>query len=159
MDGERPMRRADRQISREEGLRILQGGEYGFLATADAAGRPYGVPMSYVVAGGALYIHCAKEGRKADNIRQRPEVSFTVVGRTRPVFNKNFSTLYESAMVFGRLAEVTDEGEKSRILAALAEKYLPGHLGGEGEAIIRRSLGRTAVYALALDHLTAKAKR
>ncbi len=155
---EKPMRRKDRQRTPAEGLAILKNGEYGVLATADAAGQPYGVPLSYIVRDGRLYFHCAHEGHKIDNIRANPRACFTVVGRTRPVYDKNFTTLFESVIVFGELFAVEDEKEKYDLLQALAEKYLPEYMDRAGESI-NKSLARTAVYGLSMEVVTAKAKR
>ncbi len=152
---ERAMRRKDRQRTSSEGLAILKDGEYGVLATADAEGQPYGVPLSYIVKGGRIYFHCAPEGHKIDNIRANPRASFTVVGKTRPVYGKNFTTLFESVIVFGELGPVVDEKEKYGLLYELAEKYLPDYMD-RAEASIKASLARTAVYGLTIEALTTK---
>ena len=152
------MRRKDRQRSLEEGLVILSNGEYGVLATADAAGQPYGVPLSYIVKDGRLCFHSAGEGHKIDNLAANPQASFTVVGRSKPVYTGNFTTLFESVIVFGTVLEILDEQEKYDILYRLADKYLPDDLD-KADGDIRRSLTRTAVYGLTMDVVTVKAKR
>lgn len=154
----RPIRRKDRILPEAEARELLRNGEYGFLATVGEDGLPYGVPLSYVLLDGGLYLHSARDGRKVDNIRFCQDVSFTVVGKTEPVYTKNFTTYYESVMVFGTIREVTDADEKSRSLYALAEKYLPEHLD-KAESDIRASLSRTAVYRLEINAVTGKAKK
>lgn len=154
----KPMRRNDRQRSESEALAILRNGEYGILATVDVDGQPYGVPLSYIARGGFVYFHCAHEGHKIDNLKLNPKASFTVVGRTRPVYDKNFTTMYESVVIFGEVAEIVDEREKYDILYALAEKYLPDYMD-KAEGGIAKSLARTAVYGLSMDAVTAKARR
>ena len=155
---EYPMRRKDRALTDAEARALLEKGEYGFLATVGDDGLPYGVPLSYVLMDGKLYFHSAMQGRKIDNLAHCPQVSFTVVGQTRPVYTKNFTTWYESVMAFGPVAAVTDEDEKFRALYALAGKYLPEHMD-KAEGDIRHSLARTAVYAMTIDILPGKAKR
>lgn len=137
---------------------LLEKGEYGFLATVGEDGLPYGVPLSYVILDDAVYLHSARDGRKVDNLRFCRDVSFTVVGKTEPVYAKNFTTYYESAMVFGTVGEVTDADEKFRVLYALAEKYLPEHLD-KADNDIRHSLSRTAIYRLDIEAVTGKAKK
>lgn len=154
-----PMRRADRALSREEARCILEKGEYGFMSTIGQDGFPYGVPLSYVVEGDWIYFHCALEGRKIRNITQCPKVCFTVVGTVQAVYDKGFSTLYESAMVFGAVQRVDDEQEKHRILFALAEKYLPDHVATHAEQDIARSHANTGVYGIRIGQLTGKARR
>lgn len=155
---ERTMRRKDRQISEEESLDVLRRAEYGVLCTTDGTGLAYGVPLSYALREGTIYFHCARLGRKIDNIRRNPQVSFVVVGETQPVYDDNFSTYFESVMVFGAAREVTDDAEKYTALQALAEKYLPEHMD-KADHDIKHSWKRTAVYAVSLDHITGKAKR
>lgn len=153
-----PMRRKDRAISTTEARDLLEKGEYGFLATTGNDGLPYGVPLSYVLLQDRLYFHSAMNGRKLDNIRFCKQVSFTVVGDTEPVYTKNFTTYFESVMVFGAMHEVTDADEKFQALYALAAKYLPDYLD-RAEADIRASFSHTAVLCLPIEEMTGKAKR
>ena len=76
----RPMRRAERQIPDEAGIRaILERCRVCRLALWDEEG-PYIVPMSYGYrwdeGGLKLYFHCAGEGRKLDALRRDPRVAF-----------------------------------------------------------------------------------
>lgn len=152
------IRRKDRALTEACARELLQKCEYGVMATVDAGGRPYAAPLSYIANDEAVYFHCAHEGHKIDNIVANPQVCFTVVGQTRPVYAKNFTTWYESVVVFGRVSPVTDPAEKTRILMLLAEKYLPEHMD-KAPADIAKSLARTAVYRIAIEHITGKAKR
>ena len=152
------MRRKDRRLSDEESAALLARGEYGVMAAVDPKGLPYGVPLSYVWRDGLVYFHSALQGYKIDSIRANGTVAFTVVGHTRPVYEKNFTTWYESVMVFGQVAEIADPDEKYAILHALAEKYLPDHMD-KAEEDIKRSLPRTLVYAITPERITGKARR
>ncbi|MDL2219421.1 pyridoxamine 5'-phosphate oxidase family protein [Ruminococcaceae bacterium OttesenSCG-928-O06] len=153
-----PMRRRDRALPADETLALLQAGEYGILATASAAGLPLATPLSYVLLDGALYFHCAKTGQKLDNLAAQPAVCFCVVGATRPVYDDNFTTLYESVVVHGTAALVQDATEKYRALAALCQKYLPAHMH-HAEADIAGSFSVTQVVRIAPEEITGKAKR
>jgi nitroimidazol reductase NimA-like FMN-containing flavoprotein (pyridoxamine 5'-phosphate oxidase superfamily) len=155
---ERGMRRKDRAIGEREALELLGRGRYGVLATVGEEGEPYAVPLSYVFREGKLYFHCAPTGRKIDNLRYRSRVGFTVVGKVEPVFENNFSTNYESAMVSGTASEVADEKEKYAALYALAEKYLPEHLD-KADAYIKRAFPDVAVYAIEIERTSGKARR
>jgi len=154
----RPIRRKDRALSPEDCAELLNRGEYGVLATADAAGQPYAVPMSYVVMGRRLYFHSAREGHKIDNIQDNPRASFAVVGETKPAYISSFSTYYESVVVFGPLVLIEEEKEKRESLVALAEKYLPEHMD-KAESDINRGYSRTAVYALEMEIVSGKANK
>ncbi|MDL2316724.1 pyridoxamine 5'-phosphate oxidase family protein [Desulfovibrio sp. OttesenSCG-928-A18] len=152
------MRRKERRLSPEEAMGVLERGEYGVLALNAEQGFPYAVPLSYVLMNGALYFHSAMDGRKSRALALDRRVCFTVVGAVAPVFDKDFSTYYESAMVFGRATLVRDAEEKLRSLMALAEKYLPEHMD-KAEASIRHSFARTAVYRIGIELLSGKSKR
>lgn len=153
---EHPMRKAERQLGREEAERILTEGEYGVLCTCGTEGEPYGVPLSYVYREGRISFHCAPAvGHKVAHLEQNARVCFTVVGKTE-VLPAHFSTKYESAIAFG-WAVLEEEG-KVEALRALVRKYAPAFLE-EGEAYIRRALERVAVYTIHVERLTAKGRR
>jgi cytidylate kinase len=152
------MRRKDRALTRAQCLDILRRGEYGVLALNTPEGWPYALPISYVLMDAAVYFHSALDGRKIQAARADGKACFTVVGDTHPVYARNFTTYFESAMVFGRLVPVLDEEEKYNSLMALAAKYLPAHMD-KADADIRHSFSRTAVFKLPLELLTGKAKR
>lgn len=150
----RPMRRTERQMDLPWTQALLARGEYGLLATSDPAGQPYAVPISYVYDGAeSIYIHCAPEGHKLDNLRANPQACFTVVGRTR-VLPAQFSTVYESAIAFGRVNELEGE-EKRNALLLIAEKYNPGQPAANA-AYIAANFERVAVLHFTIAHLTGK---
>ena len=154
----RPMRRKDRAMPPEEAWQLLKTAEYGVLSTAGADGQPYGVPLSFVVVGQALYFHCALQGQKIDNLAHEPRASFCVVGKTQPVYDNSFTTNFESAVACGSIAKVEEPRERNDALLALCEKYLPQHMDkAPGE--IAHSGAVTAVYKMTLDHVTGKARR
>ena len=112
----REMRRKDRQLTEEEAMDVVRKGEYGVLATVGDDGKPYSVPLSYVLdeEKGALYFHgTAAGGQKMDNILANPSVCFTVVMDTE-VLPAQFSTKYYSANVFGTAKVVEEEEEKKK---------------------------------------------
>jgi nitroimidazol reductase NimA-like FMN-containing flavoprotein (pyridoxamine 5'-phosphate oxidase superfamily) len=153
------MRRSDRQLDEIRTMEILRKGVYGVLSTAGADGQPYGTPLSYVLMDdGKIYFHCARAGRKLDHIRHEPRISFCVVGEVQAVLGRrgDFTTLSESAIVFGRAAEVEDEAVKVKVLLALAEKYLPEHIDA-APGNVQKALPRTTVCALTIEEATGKA--
>lgn len=154
----REMRRKDRLLSQEETMNLLSAGEYGVLSMIGDDNAPYAVPLSYTVDEGAIWFHCAQKGQKIDSLEQRPKVCFTVVGKTQPVYQDSFSTYYESVVVHGTAALVTDPEQKRHALRLLCEKYLPQHMDKfDGE--MERTGGVTAVVRIAIDAVSGKAKR
>jgi nitroimidazol reductase NimA-like FMN-containing flavoprotein (pyridoxamine 5'-phosphate oxidase superfamily) len=152
----RPIRRADRALTQEQALEILQNGEYGILSTVSSDGQPYGVPVSYCCVGIRLFFHCAVEGHKLENLAANPRVSFCVVGRTE-VLPGQFATRYESAIVFGTAVELTGD-EKLLALTELLKKYSPDFLE-KGQRYIESDAGKTRVYQIEIETVTGKARK
>ncbi len=153
------LHRKDREISEEECIGILQRAEYMVMATADMQGVPYAVPLSFVYLQGKIYFHSGMhKGHKISNLMENPRCSLAVVGNTQPIYTKNFTTYFESVVIFGTVRELVCEDEKKAVLFALAEKYLPEHMD-KAEKDISASLSRTAVYEILPEKICGKAKR
>jgi len=153
----REVRRSDRALSENQAREILARAEHGVLATLGTDGWPYAVPVNHVLSGDTLYIHCAVEGHKLENIAHEERVSFCAVA-SASVLPAKLSTLYESAVVFGRAALVTDPAEKRRALELLAIRFC-GALSPEAESAIATSASRTAVVRIRLERIAGKAHR
>lgn len=110
-----PMRRAASQIPDDQAMEILRDGVWGTLATVDADGQPYAVPLNYVLVDRIVYIHSADVGHKVTNLRQNPAVSFAVVASAR-VRPGHFDMRYRSAVLFGTARLVADPNEKQHAL-------------------------------------------
>lgn len=152
------MRRKDRQTTTEEAMQVLHHAEYGFLSTTGADGLPYGVPLSFVVMGDEIGFHCARAGRKTDNLSHCPKVAFCAVGATKPIYDGNFTTYFESVMVQGVARRLENPQEKTRWLMALCEKYLPLHME-KAPKEIGASLEATDFWCISIEEITGKAKR
>jgi nitroimidazol reductase NimA-like FMN-containing flavoprotein (pyridoxamine 5'-phosphate oxidase superfamily) len=149
----REMRRQDKKIDNEEAAAILEAGEYGVLSTAGSNGYAYGVPVSYAYSRGSIYFHCAPEGQKLDNIKHNNKVSFCVVGSTE-ILPGNFSTKYESVIIFGKASEVYDD-EKREALVAILKKYSPGFMD-KGMEYLKTDSCKTKVIKIEIEHVTGK---
>jgi hypothetical protein len=113
--------------------------------------------VNHVLCGDALYFHCALDGHKLENISHEERVSFcAVAGAT--ALPATLSTLYESAVAFGRAAVVTDAAEKRRALEALAVRFC-GEISPEAERTIAAEGPRTAVVRIRIERITGKAHR
>jgi hypothetical protein len=151
------LRRKDRELSEAEALNLLREADWGVLATVDAAGWPYAVPVNHAVVEGALIIHCATKGHKLDNLAFNPKVSYCVVtvAETLPL---ELSTRYASAIAFGRAELVTAEREKREALRALGLRFARDH-ADLVDREIEKDLFRTTVVRLHLERVTGKARR
>jgi len=153
----RDIRRKDRALDNEKTIQLLKMGEYGFLAMCGLNGYGYGIPMNYVLEGKSLYFHCATEGFKLENIRNNNRVSFCVTGSTKVLPDK-FSTEYESALIFGRIAFDLSEEECYKALDLLVAKYCPDFVD-ISQNYINKSFHRTNILRLDMEHLSGKSKR
>lgn len=160
-----PMRRKKQELPYEETLGILRRATSGVLAVAGDDGYPYAVPLSFAVeevpaaaaeAAGSLrlYFHCAPAGRKLDCIAACDRASFCVVGAD-DVVPERFTTYFRSAVAFGRVRVVGDDGERLHALRLLAAKYAPGLDEGFAREV-ETSFDRTCVLRLDVEALTGK---
>jgi hypothetical protein len=131
-------------------------GEFGILSTASLDGQPYGVPISYSYTGNVIFFHSAIDGHKLENLRKNNRVSFCVVGRTE-VLPDQFSTKYESAIVFGMAFELTDD-EKHKGLLEIVKKYSPGFIQ-EGLQYIENAANKARVYKIVIESITGKSRK
>ncbi len=150
------MRRKDREMPEEFGIEVIDKCNYGVAAMTEASGAPYAVALNFVRIDRALYFHCAVEGRKTEALKNNPQVCVFFVGSENPYKDK-FTTAFESAVVRGTAAEVTEVEEKIAALRALCEKLTPDNMADFNSAI-ERSLGRTAVWRIDIAKITAKRK-
>jgi uncharacterized protein len=153
----REIRRRDRALSEGEAREILARAEDGVLATVGADGWPYAVPLNHVLAGDVLYMHCASEGHKLENIANEQRVSYCAVD-SATVLPAKLSTLYESAIVFGRATLVTDAAEKQRALELLGQRFC-ADFPSEVEDAIRKDGPRASILRIQIERITGKAHR
>lgn len=150
------MRRKDREIELNEIVEILKRCEYGILSTIGENGYPYGVPVNYVYMDKAIYFHCAVQGQKLDNLRNNNKVSFCVVGETR-VLPEQFSTKYESIIVFGKANEIYDN-EKNAALLEIINKYSKEYVE-KGKQYIKNANENVKVIKINIEHISGKARK
>ena len=153
----RNIRRTDRILDDNRTLQLLETGEYGFLAICGVNGYGYGIPMNFVLNGKAIYFHCAEEGFKLDSIRNNNRVSFCVVGHTQ-LLPQQFSTTYESALVYGRITRDLPEEERYKSLNLFVAKYSPGFVD-ISHSYIRKSFHRTCILRLDMEHVSGKNRK
>ncbi len=155
----REIRRKDRELKGERITELLLTGEYGFLSMgASLNGYAYGIPLSYAYdkESNTLYFHCAPEGQKTDELKRNDKVCFCIVGKTEPI-GKQFTTLYESVIIFGTAIPIKNEEEKRKAMRLLVKKYSPGYEEA-GEKYMDKSWNRTSTFKITVEHITAKAK-
>lgn len=157
MNGNRPMRRAAREITDPAALRaILQEATVLFLGLHDEP-APYVLPVCFAHDDDCLYIHCAREGTKLERIRARSEVGFSATTPFTLVTGPtacDFGCRARSVVGTGRARIVTDDAERARALAAIMRHYA----GSRADTLFLRteSVDRTTVLAIDIETLRAK---
>lgn len=148
------MRRKDRETDRDFALAVCDRCAYAVLAMLDTDGGPYCLPLSIARDGDNIYFHAATGGHKTDCLRADPRVCLTCVGDTR-LTPEDFSTDYESAVVRGQAAEVTDIAEKTHALCLISQRYAAANMAAF-EDTLNRHIAHTAVWKITIDDITGK---
>jgi hypothetical protein len=138
-------------------LSILEKTPVGVLATC-AGEEPWAVPVNFVYDAGSrrVYLHSGLKGRKLENIRANPRVSFLVyVPGKLAVAEKacEFGQRYQSVILSGRARIVDENEEKRRALEQLVAKYAGGR---RMEPQAQAALARVAVIAIDVETLSGK---
>ena len=121
------MRRKEKEISDIREIEaIIQKAEVCRLGLA-VDNTPYIVPVFFGYENNCLYVHCAKEGRKLDMIRQNNTVCFEMEGdaeitnRDKPACQ--WSSAYRSVIGWGSASILENPGEKKQALDVIMRHY------------------------------------
>lgn len=116
------MRRKDRECTDPSFFDALLRQADVMTVAFQTEGFPYVIPVNFVAQNGALYIHCAREGRKLECLSKKSGVGFSV-HELIDIDREKATTLYRSICGEGTASLVEDREEKQTALAALARKY------------------------------------
>ncbi len=123
------MHRAKRQMSDPEARAFLRAQKIAHVATLDAQGWPYAVPLVYIYEGGdRLYLHTGDHaGHFLANVRHNPRICVEVseigpLHQGRP-YACNSALVYTSVIAFGPVAILDDQRKKAWFLDQLLAKY------------------------------------
>ncbi len=155
----RQMRRINRQITDREKLRqIIEDCKVVRIGAMDAEGL-FVLPVNYGydLEGDrlTLYIHSAKEGRKAELFLEGAEVAFEMDRGHRLItggYTCAYSYAYQSIMGNGRIELVKTDEEKRYGLKRLMEHLAPEHAAVFSDEMV----DAVNVYCLKADHFTGK---
>ena len=149
------MRRTDRERGQDFAWDVLKKAPYATLSMTDRQGRPYAVPVNFAREGNYLYIHCAQAGEKTDCLNHQPQVCVTCVEGGAWVDQPALTTRYASAVMLGRVEELTDEADKVKALRLLCMRLAPEHPRSHGD--FSECRGKTAVWRITVEQITGKA--
>ncbi|GAB61080.1 MAG: pyridoxamine 5'-phosphate oxidase family protein [Candidatus Jettenia sp.] len=152
------MRRKDKEITdRIEIEEVLSTASVGRLGTC-ANGIPYITPMNFTYdkETSKIFLHCANEGRKLDNIRVNQNVCFEVEEVKNVIIKQptcGSSVAYRSVVLFGSIKILTDIHAKNNALQKLADKYAPQN---PKAPFTDAMLSRTNVLEIEIKEMTGK---
>lgn len=148
------MRRKRQLLTEEESISILNSGTSGVLAVDGDGGYPYAVPLSFVYSDSKIYFHCAKSGHKLDALKKNEKVSFCVIGQDR-VVPEEYTTYFQSVIVFGKARILENDVEKREAIEKLAAKYSPDQEEGRKQEI-DKEFTPLCMVEITIDHITGK---
>lgn len=152
------VRRQDRLLDEERALELLNTSEYGILSMIDEDGKPYGIPVSHVWDGKeSVYIHCAPEGKKLRAITRNPDVSLCIIGQVN-LLPSQFTTEYESVVLYGKAHINLPDGEKMAALHLLIDK-LSADFKDLGDKYAHKSFHRVEIIRIDFSEFSGKRKK
>ncbi len=150
------MRRTDKEISDRTAINnILDEALVLHLALVDGD-WPYLVPVNFGYQDDAIYIHCAREGKKLDLVRKNNRVSFQaetgveIVHRSIP---SKCGTHFRSVAGRGRISVVDSDEEKRLGLTLLMRHY--DRAAGE-ELDFGPCLDEVCILKIEIESITGK---
>ena len=150
------MRRNDREVeSHDWMMEVLDQGQWMELALAGKDGWPYIVPLNYGFSDDFIIIHCAKEGKKIDLLRENNKVAFNVAVDAEIIRHEEdptkFSMKYKSVSGRGIAEFIEDNKEKREALEIMMEHYR-----GPKGPMTEEKLSVTAVVKIRITEITGK---
>jgi hypothetical protein len=116
------MRRSDKEIrGKKEMEKIIRSVNVCRVGFVDG-NKPYVLPFNFGYSKGAIYIHCAMDGKKLDLIRKNSNV-FVEIDTDNAVAAAsdpcNYGFRYRSVLSPGKASVITGEKEKVRALGVI----------------------------------------
>jgi len=150
------MRRTDKEIT-DRGLinTILDESVVLHLAMVDGD-WPYLVPVNFGYLEDAIYIHCAREGRKLDLVRKNNRVSFqaeTGVEILHKSIPSKCSTHFKSVAGRGRIS-VVESAEEKRLGLTLLMRHYDREAGDELD--FNPCLDEVCILKIEIESITGK---
>jgi uncharacterized protein len=148
------MRKTEREIEDIAAIEDILKRAYVCRLGLCEGNQPYIVPLCYGYEGKALYIHCAREGKKLDIIRKNNCVSFEVDIDNEVVKGTSackWSFKYKSVIGFGRAVLVEDAESKRKALDIILKQFSADIFEYPEEAV-----RNTTIVKVEIESMTGK---
>lgn len=134
---------------------LLREATHAVLCMENISGGGYGIPINFAWdEKDSIYFHCAATGHKLRCLQNNPRVSLVVL-KEPGVLGEQFSMVYESVIVQGKVDIVMQTEEKRKALTLLIQRITPQHIE-RGEQYIDRAIDATTVLRLTLSEWCGK---
>ena len=150
------MRRQDKLMSHEDCIDVIKNNNHGFMATVNADGTPYINGLNYIYKDSALFIHCAREGQKLENIERQNKVCFNIVDSVEVVQNQ-FTLHFRSVLINGTAEIIKDQDEIRKHMLDLAASLSPDFIEGGIKYVNAKETG-VYIIKITIDEMSGKAK-
>jgi nitroimidazol reductase NimA-like FMN-containing flavoprotein (pyridoxamine 5'-phosphate oxidase superfamily) len=150
------MRQKEKEITNIPEIEaIIQKAEVCRLGLA-VDNTPYIVPVFFGYENNCLYIHCAKEGRKLDMIRQNNTVCFEMEVDTKITRRDKtacqWSSAYRSVIGYGKAFILENPEEKKQALDVIMRHYS----GKTSFEYKKKAVEEVAIIKIVVDHMSGK---
>jgi uncharacterized protein len=149
------MRRKDKEMTDPDAIAsVIRRSTVCRLAMTDGD-QPYVIPMSFGYRDGAVYFHCAPEGRKIEILRKNPRVciEFDVDCQLKTGDSAcKWGFYFQSAIAFGVAAFIENAAEKQAALDIIMRQY-----SSEAFTYPESALDKIVVIKVSVTELTGKA--
>ncbi|MDO9110186.1 MAG: pyridoxamine 5'-phosphate oxidase family protein [Desulfatirhabdiaceae bacterium] len=149
------MRRKDKEMTDPDAVAsVIRRSTVCRLGMSDD-NQPYVVPMSFGYKDGAVYFHCATEGRKIEFLRKNPRVciEFDVDCRLKTGDSAcKWGFIFQSAIAFGVASFIEGSMEKRAALDIIMRQY-----SSDAFTYPESALEKILVIKVNITELTGKA--
>lgn len=170
------MRRKDRELSKNEALKILDECEYAVISCADVRGEIFSLPLSIVREDMSIFIHGATSGGgKCQNFTNARvckivAVSQNAVPKLSDEFFESikddhaklgsyaFTTEYKSAIATASAHLLSEPSAKLHALRLLSQKYCAPYMSAFDAATPPEVMNHMNIFEFKITSLSAKAK-
>ena len=151
----RELTRKNKQISKEECIRILKDEPRGVLSVLGDNDYPYGMPMNhfYNEEDGKIYFHCGKMGHRLEALKKHDKVSFCVYDEGYRQ-DGEWALNIKSVVVFGRMKVVNNLEKVVYISDNLSRKFTGDDAYIKEE--IEKYASQTLLLELTPEHICGK---
>ncbi len=149
-------RMKEHPLSTEEIEKLLTDTPVGHLATHNADGYPYLVPVHFFYTDNVIYIHGLNRGTKLDNIKNNSKVCFETANMEGLILDDkacDVNTKYKSVIAFGNAEIIEDEQEIIKALNGVVGKYTPQL---SGQTYPPEMLIATGIIKITIKDITGK---